>query len=150
MSNLQPRRVTLEPVTYGKASRRNIFEASICQLSSQYNRDIRRALGFRETSYGKGVPQFTSARVSQLYSELDRLAREVLPNESHEELKRAWKRKEFTADIKGLLDEFGEEIWGEPLEQRSPALNPPSPLLAAGENGASSGLEYRSPSHRNL
>ncbi|KAJ4350214.1 uncharacterized protein N0V89_008835 [Didymosphaeria variabile] len=143
---------SMDPVTYGKATRQLIFDTSIASPKmTRYNHHIRRSLGFREKSgSGKGKPVFASARVETLYHELDRMAVNVLPNSSHKALKRAWQAQTYTDDVKHLLREHGGKIWSDPIEKRKLSSNPNSQLLTAGDPGASGDLLYEHERHRQL
>ncbi|KAF2445011.1 hypothetical protein P171DRAFT_521076 [Karstenula rhodostoma CBS 690.94] len=139
---------SMEPVTYGKATRQNIFEKSISASSARYNQHIRHALGFRETGTpGKGMPIFASKNVDQLYHELDQMAQK-LPKHSHEELKRAWIRRTYTKDVKRLVKIHGRKIWGDALEVRKLSANPKSQLLTAEDGSKAGDLFYKYERHR--
>ena len=139
----------LDPVTYGKATRQLVFEKSVSQSWALYNRHIRRALGFRETSTSvKGRPKFASDHVTHLYDELDNLARNF-PNHSLDKIKRAWKQQIYTEEVEHLLDQYGEKIWGDSLESREPT-NPNSQLLTATDGSDAGDLFYQFERHRKL
>ncbi|KAL1609939.1 hypothetical protein SLS60_001604 [Paraconiothyrium brasiliense] len=150
--NQSPRtQAWMDPITYGKATRKLIYDTSIATITSPYNQHIRRSLGFRETSApGKGKPVFASERVEHLYYELDRMAVHVLPNNSHEALMQAWQAQEYTDDVERLLRELGGKIWGDSIEERKLSSNPNSQLLTTGDPGASGDLLYEHKRHREL
>ncbi|KAK7191484.1 hypothetical protein DPSP01_002914 [Paraphaeosphaeria sporulosa] len=139
---------SMDPVTYGKATRQIIFEKSINPGWAPYNQHIRRALGFREKNAGgKGRPVFASENVNQLYGELDDMAKK-LPNHSQQELKRAWEKQTYTKDVRRLVDNYGEKIWGDSLKDRELSSNPKSQLLTAEDGSEAGNLFYQYERHR--
>jgi hypothetical protein len=117
------------------ATRENILNRSL-RKSQPSNRNIRQALGWRETTEPCARrPKFKSHAVLALFDKLHLLAKRHLLLSGRKELEDVWMNNSpITAEIEKLVDEYGEEIWGDPMNKRDRASNPVSHLLVANQN----------------
>lgn len=124
--------VSLDAFTVNTVTREIIFNENL--IAGHFsNKAIRQTLGFREIGSPNATqPKFASKHVQNLYKRIDELATQELPVHDFEKLKSEWHRGVLLRkEIKELMDIFGKNIWGDPLNKRDPQLNPESQLLLA-------------------